>query len=196
MLKTFLVLCGTLLASVAGLQAQHAHAGGGAAHSAAFGARSSAFAARPSAYRGFNHNGGSFNRYGHHHHGNYGRYYYLGGIPYFYPFGFGFGYPSYYGSYYGGFGDAYGYGGGYPDRDAAYNGRIADNNSGQQAGGSLPEAVQRQLAKRGYYKGTVDGQFGPASRTALSRFQKKAGLKETGKIDEDTLDALGFTDRH
>ena len=42
----------------------------------------------------------------------------------------------------------------------------------------------------------MDGQFGPASRSALSRFQQKQGLKETGKIDEPTLEALGFTDQH
>ena len=67
-------------------------------------------------------------------------------------------------------------------------------NGGAQGGGSLPEEVQRQLSKRGYYKGSVDGQFGPESRSALSRFQRKQGLKDTGKIDEATLEALGFTD--
>ena len=202
MLKTLLVLCGALVVSATGLQAQGARSAGAhssssfGARSSSFGARSSGSTARPAAFRGGNRYGGG-SSYGHHHHGNYGRYYYLGGIPYFYPFGFGFGYPYYYGSYYGGFGDGYGYGyGATPYAGATYNGRIADDSSRQQDGGSLPEAVQRQLAKRGYYKGTVDGQFGPASRSALSRFQKKQGLKETGKIDEPTLEALGFTDQH
>ena len=192
MLKTLLVVCGVLVISAAGLQAQGVHS---------FAGHGSLAAARPSAYRGYN--GGYYRGHG----GGYrGRFYYLGGIPYFYPFDFGFGYP-YYAGYYGGFGDgygygyggAYGYGGGYPGNDGAYNGRLADGesgnaNGGQSGGASLPEAVQRQLAKRGYYKGSVDGQFGAESRSALIRFQKKQGLKETGRIDEPTLEALGFTD--
>ncbi len=190
MLKTLLVLCGVLVVSATGLQAQGAR---GAAGRGAFVGHGGAFAAaRPSSYRGYNH-GGGYDHGNRNHHGGYrGHYYYLGGIPYFYPFGFGY---PYYGGFYGdGFG--YGYGGGYPYGDGAYNGRIADNADNNGAGGgSLPEAVQRQLSKRGYYKGSVDGQFGPESRSALSRFQRKQGLKETGKIDEPTLEALGFTDR-
>ncbi len=181
MLKTLLVLGGALVISAGNLHAQHDRS---------FAAHGSSFAAaRPAAYRGYNHGG-----YGH---GYRGRYYYLGGIPYFYPFGFygGFGYPYYYGAY--GVGDGYGYGG-EPYGGGAYNGTIADSNNGGHPadGGSLPEAVQRQLVKRGYYKGAVDGQFGPASRSALARFQTKQGLKETGRIDEPTLEALGFTDQH
>ncbi len=179
MLKTLLVLCGVLAVSATGLQAQ--------GHESAF--RGSGLGARPASYRGGYNRAGLYN----HHGGYYGRFYYLGGIPFFYPYDyFGFG-----GYGYGGFG-GYGYGG-YPDADGAYNGAVGngDNgpgNGGQGSGGSLPEAVQRQLAKRGYYKGSVDGQFGPASKDALTRFQRKQGLKETGRIDEPTLEALGFTD--
>ena len=188
--KTLLILCGALVVSATGLQAQ----------GRSFGGRG--FSARPLAERGYNHGG---------YYGNRGRFFYLGGIPYFYPFGFGFGYPYDYGYYGGYYGDGYGYGGGYPGGaggygNGAYNGGIADGgngpggsgpggNGGQAVGGSLPEAVQRQLAKRGYYKGAVDGQFGAESRDALSRFQKKQGLKQTGRVDEPTLEALGFTDR-
>jgi hypothetical protein len=120
-------------------------------------------------------------------HGGRGHYYYLGGVPYFYPYyAFGFGYPYY---YYGlGYNTPY-YGYGYPD--PAYEGRIVGQN-GSEPGASLPGAVQKQLAKRGYYKGTIDGEFGPATRSALSRFQRDNNLKETGRIDEATLQALGF----
>ena len=188
MLKTLLVLCGALVVSATGLQAQ--------GHESAI--RGSGFAGRPAAYRGGYNRAAALSSANRHNGGNYGRYYYLGGIPFFYPYDYyGFGYP-----YYGGFGGAYGYGygyGGYPGGDGVNNGQYADGgngpgNGGQGSGASLPEAVQRQLAKRGYYKGSVDGQFGPASKEALSRFQKKQGLKETGRIDEPTLDALGFTD--
>ena len=106
-------------------------------------------------------------------------------------YGDGFGGPYGYG-----YGDGYEGGAGYP---GAYEGRVVnpdDRNSPPPGnGGSLPEAVQRQLSKKGYYKGSIDGQFGPASRDALSRFQREHKLKETGRIDEPTLDALGFTDQ-
>lgn len=204
MLKTLLVLCGVLVISATGLQAQGVR---GAVGRGAFVGHGGSFASgRPSSYRGYGYGrGGYYHGYGHH--GWYrGRCYYLGGVPYFYPFDFGFGYPYYYGGFGDGFGygygGPYGYGGNnvYAENDGAYNGRIADNengtgNGGQPGGASLPEAVQKQLAKRGYYKDTVDGQFGPESRSALTRFQTKQGIKATGKIDEATLEALGFTDR-
>ncbi len=175
--------------------------GGGGRQTALVGSRSYA---RGVGYRGA-YRGGYYGGRG------YGRFYYLGGVPYYYPFfglgyGLGFGYPAYaydgfwsgypgYGGYgYGGYG--YGYGGpGGPGPDGAYEGRVTDQGSpnGQQ-GASLPEAVQRQLSKRGYYKGTIDGNFGASSRSALSRFQRDNHLKDTGRIDEDTLEALGFSD--
>jgi hypothetical protein len=134
------------------------------------------------------HSGGNGGHYGDHH----GHYYYFGGVPYFFPFyDVGFGYP-YYGYDYG-----FGYPGEAPDGlgpygDGPYQGKIAP--SGGQNGPSLPSVVQQQLAKRGYYKGAIDGQFGPQSRGALSRFQHANGLQETGRIDEPTLMALGFAD--
>ena len=229
-LKTMLVVSSVALLSAPVVRAQGHSFGGGSR--ASFAARPSlasrpSFASRPLANnaRGYRTNGfgnGSYYRGGH----GYGRYYYLGGVPYFYPF-FGFG--GFYGDgfygngfygdgFYGGYaGGAYGNGYGYNGADGvngpdganganggngAYEGRITNNGRNGQngdqtqgSGPSLPSAVQRQLAKRGYYKGTVDGQFGPSSREALKRFQKSQGLKATGNIDEDSLDALGFTDK-
>ena len=183
MLKKLLVLCGVLVVSATGLQAQGREA---AIHGGA------GFAARSAAYRGSTRYAAASYASRSHHGGRYGRYYYLGGFPFFFPYDYyGFGYPYGYG--YGGLGAGYGYGAG-PYGDGAVNGDGNNDVGGQDTGGSLPEAVQRQLAKRGYYKGSVDGQFGTASRDALSRFQRKQGLKETGKIDEPTLEALGFTD--
>jgi hypothetical protein len=125
------------------------------------------------------------------HHRGGGRYYYFGGVPYFFPFyDIGFGYPYY--DY------DYGYPGYYGDvpygPQPAFEGKIADGSAPGQNGPSLPTVVQQQLAKRGYYKGSIDGKFGPASRSALSRFQHQNGLQETGRIDEPTLMALGFAD--
>ena len=126
---------------------------------------------------------GGYNRGGYY---GRGHYYYFGGVPYFY--GLGFGDPYYYGL---GYNVPY-YGYGYPYPGGPYEGRVVVGNA--QGESSLPSEVQQLLAKRGYYKGKVDGQFGPASRSALSRFQHDNGLKETGRIDEVSLQALGFSD--
>ena len=220
-LKTLLVFSGVLLLSVPAVRAQGRGFSGGGSRTG-FAARPS-FASRPLANnaRGYRSGGfgrGTYSRGGYHH--GYGRYYYLGGVPYFYPFygfggfygdgfyGDGFYGDGFYGGYAGGaYGNGYGYNGGDGAEGAngpngAYEGRIANGSrhgqggdQNQSTGPSLPTAVQRQLAKRGYYKGAVDGQFGAGSRDALKRFQKSQGLKPTGNIDEDSLDALGFTDK-
>jgi peptidoglycan hydrolase-like protein with peptidoglycan-binding domain len=51
------------------------------------------------------------------------------------------------------------------------------------------KAVQEALKKEGY-KLKVDGLMGKHTRTALKRYQKKNGLKVTGKPDEATLAKL------
>ena len=198
MLKTLLALCGAILLAAPGLHAQgtRSYGGGGARAEAASGGSRSYAGGRGYAYRGAyrgSYRGGYYGGHG------YGRYYYLGGVGYYYPFfgyGYGFGYPYYgYDGFWNGYAGApYGYG----DGPGAYEGRVTDQGGpgapDEEKGSELPKAVQRQLAKRGYYKGTVDGDFGAASRAALSHFQKDNHLKETGRIDEDSLEALGFTD--
>jgi len=37
--------------------------------------------------------------------------------------------------------------------------------------------IQTRLTERGLYSGTIDGRFGPASRDAINRFQRSAGLR-------------------
>ena len=130
-----------------------------------------------------------------------GRGYYVYGDPYF--FGYPFGYPYYYGP---GYGVSYScpiggsYGRGYYGDDIP-SGRIVDESGSSRRRGegdaqtSLASAVQRELKDRGFYSGPVDGQFGSGSRAALRRFQSKARLPETGRLDEKTLDALDFERR-
>ena len=55
---------------------------------------------------------------------------------------------------------------------------------------SLIEAVQAELARRGYFTGTINAMYGPATREALRRFQTDAGLAATGRINEATMHAL------
>ncbi|MBA2270902.1 MAG: peptidoglycan-binding protein [Chthoniobacterales bacterium] len=50
--------------------------------------------------------------------------------------------------------------------------------------------VQAELQRRGYYRGAVDGSFGPATRQALMNYQADVGLPMTGEIDEETLNSF------
>src|SRR5271166_4055188 len=61
---------------------------------------------------------------------------------------------------------------------------------------SIPEptpttaAVQRALAQRGYYKGRIDDKLGPETRRAIREFQRKEGLRASGRVDSATIKKL------
>jgi hypothetical protein len=102
----------------------------------------------------------------------------FGLYPAFYPWGWGYGYP--YGSYY------------YDDR--YYDDSYAPSEYSQSEYGadSSVSQVQSALAREGYYRGAIDGSFGPATRNAIRRYQERHGLEVTGQIDRPVLDALGL----
>ena len=52
--------------------------------------------------------------------------------------------------------------------------------------------VQENLRKAGYYKGTVDGLMGPATKSAIRSYQVEKGLPVTGLIDKELLLDLGL----
>jgi hypothetical protein len=52
--------------------------------------------------------------------------------------------------------------------------------------------VQRTLARRGYYRGAIDGDVGPGTRAAIRSFQYTRGMTVTGRIDSTLLRALGL----
>src|SRR5580704_9515812 len=66
---------------------------------------------------------------------------------------------------------------------------------------SIPEptpttaAVQRALAQRGYYKGRIDDKLGPETRRAIREFQRKEGLRSSGRVDSATVEALKLNQR-
>ena len=60
----------------------------------------------------------------------------------------------------------------------------------QQGPDSLVEAVQDELARRGYFAGKADAVYSPATREAIRRFQTDRNLPATGRINEATLHAL------
>jgi len=57
---------------------------------------------------------------------------------------------------------------------------------------STVSAVQSDLAKQGYYRGVIDGVYGPQTRVALTRYQSNHGLQVTGSLTTATLRSLGL----
>ena len=52
--------------------------------------------------------------------------------------------------------------------------------------------AQTLLARYGYYRSGVDGEFGPGTAAALRGFQARAGLVPDGRLNMETLAALGL----
>jgi hypothetical protein len=52
--------------------------------------------------------------------------------------------------------------------------------------------AEAKLAGLGYYKGSVDGEYGPAIQTAIQQFQADNGLPVSGRLDLKTLSSLGI----
>jgi peptidoglycan hydrolase-like protein with peptidoglycan-binding domain len=61
----------------------------------------------------------------------------------------------------------------------------------KKVGSSKTRAVQKALNQKGY-KVKVDGKMGKPTQVALKKFQKANGLEPTGKVNEMTLEKLGF----
>src|SRR5437773_602381 len=54
------------------------------------------------------------------------------------------------------------------------------------------QAVQRELLDLGYYNGSIDGVFGPATRDAVAKYQIAKQLSVTGSLSPDTLQSLNL----
>ena len=52
-----------------------------------------------------------------------------------------------------------------------------------------------KLNQKGFNVGEPDGVMGPKTRSALRDFQKKEGIKDTGRLDQDTMSKLGVESR-
>jgi peptidoglycan hydrolase-like protein with peptidoglycan-binding domain len=52
--------------------------------------------------------------------------------------------------------------------------------------------VQRQLGRRGYYRGGINGRYGRRTAFAVRTFQLQSGISPSGQLDISTLDALGL----
>jgi peptidoglycan hydrolase-like protein with peptidoglycan-binding domain len=56
--------------------------------------------------------------------------------------------------------------------------------------GEIITDVQRELARRGYYDGPVDGLYGPRTDGAIRDFERAAGLKPSAQPTEALLQAI------
>jgi peptidoglycan hydrolase-like protein with peptidoglycan-binding domain len=50
--------------------------------------------------------------------------------------------------------------------------------------------VQEALRRLGYYRGPMDGIFGPLPRAAIQRFQRNIGAEPTGSLTADQASRL------
>jgi peptidoglycan hydrolase-like protein with peptidoglycan-binding domain len=55
--------------------------------------------------------------------------------------------------------------------------------------------LQARLRQLGYYDGAIDGQWGPAAEGALTRFQQASGIQASGRINPQTVTAMGLNPR-
>ena len=105
------------------------------------------------------------------------------GIGLGYPYGYGYPGYGYYGyPYYGGYPYGYGY---YTPRPTVY----ATSSFTDDA---TVAAVQRRLARGGYYHGSIDGVIGPGTRAAIRAFERNNGLPADGVIDRELLRTMGL----
>jgi len=61
-----------------------------------------------------------------------------------------------------------------------------------QSSNAVVSSVQSELAKRGYYRGAVDGVTGDETEAALARYQEDNDLSVTGTVTAATLQSLGL----
>ena len=55
------------------------------------------------------------------------------------------------------------------------------------------KVIQQKLKNWGYYKGSVDGIYGPKTKEAVKYFQRKNGLAVDGIVGKKTAAAMGIT---
>jgi peptidoglycan hydrolase-like protein with peptidoglycan-binding domain len=60
----------------------------------------------------------------------------------------------------------------------------------QRPRGEIITDMQRELARRGYYDGTVDGIYGSRTDAALRDFEQASGVKIGGDLSETSLQAI------
>ena len=52
--------------------------------------------------------------------------------------------------------------------------------------------LQARLGALGYYRGAIDGIWGPGMQDALDRFQQASGIQASGRLNPQTVTAMGL----
>ena len=140
---------------------------------------------RADRHHGHDHHGYSHYNHGHHNHRSYS-YRSYGYRPYYYrPYTYSYVRPYYYSPPSIALGFSWSNSPRYYNTPRTY---VAPRYSSD----SLAADVQRELSRRGYYRGYIDGDIGPASRSAIQAYQYDRGLAATGRIDNSLLRSLGI----
>jgi peptidoglycan hydrolase-like protein with peptidoglycan-binding domain len=79
------------------------------------------------------------------------------------------------------------------DGDAKKSGATKSGKMARGASRENVRAAQQALKDKGMDPGSVDGMMGPKTHAALREYQKKEGLKETGRLDSETMSKLGVS---
>jgi peptidoglycan hydrolase-like protein with peptidoglycan-binding domain len=72
-------------------------------------------------------------------------------------------------------------------------GAAKDASAAQRSRAQIVSDIQRELNRRGFYEGAVDGVYGPKMDAAIRDFEQAAGLKTTGDPTEALLGAIART---
>jgi peptidoglycan hydrolase-like protein with peptidoglycan-binding domain len=63
----------------------------------------------------------------------------------------------------------------------------AEAPAAARSSGEIISDIQRELARRGFYDGSIDGRHGPKTDSAIRDFEHAAGLKASGEVNEALL---------
>ncbi len=85
---------------------------------------------------------------------------------------------------------------GMPDRSNVATARPADLSGSSMrsaAPAGLVKEAQTQLKDQGLYNGQIDGIAGPQTRRAVRAYQKREGLRQTARLDRETVQHMNIT---
>ena len=78
------------------------------------------------------------------------------------------------------------------DRSMSQSQSMQQQDGSQAQSSDMVRKAQQALKEKGFDPGPVDGMMGPRTQQAIKQFQEsQANLKPTGKLDQQTLAALG-----
>jgi phage tail tape-measure protein len=73
------------------------------------------------------------------------------------------------------------------------HGRVSSSSGTSARADDTVKSAQSALEAQGYSPGSIDGQMGPNTRSAVLKFQQDKGLTPSGTLDGATLGALGVS---